>query len=350
MRVALDHLTKRFGDTTAVDEVAVEFASGELTALLGPSGCGKSTLLFMLAGITPVSSGTIRFGDDDVTALAPDKRGVGLVFQNYALYPHMSVLDNIAFPLTVQKLPRAERRAAAEAMARLVHVEELLARKPAQLSGGQQQRVAIARALVKRPRLLLLDEPLSNLDARLRLEMRDEVRRIQSETGITTVFVTHDQDEALAIADSVLLMRAGAIQQLGAPQALYDDPATAFVAEFLGNPPINRLDGVVLDGRFVLADRSASCALPHGVSVADGTEVTLAMRAESLVLAADREAHLTGALLRSHALGRERSTFVRFGTAELHTFVEPPPAATDLALALLPGGVFVFDSLGARLR
>jgi multiple sugar transport system ATP-binding protein len=351
IRVELDHLTKRFGSTVAVDDITVDFRSGELTTLLGPSGCGKSTLLYMLAGIVPVSDGAIRFDHDDVTALAPDKRGVGLVFQNYALYPHLSVLDNIAFPLTIQKLSRAERRERAMAMAQLVHVDDLLGRKPAQLSGGQQQRVAIARALVKRPRLLLLDEPLSNLDARLRLEMREEVRRLQQATRITTVFVTHDQDEAMAISDAVLLMRAGEIQQHGAPQQLYDSPGNAFVAEFLGSPPINRLAGAVCDGAFVLSDGSATCRLPASVGAAEGADVTLAIRAESIVLANGAAAGFTAAVSRSHSVGRERVTFLRFGSAELQTFIDPPPGAHGpIPVGLLAGGVFLFDrASGARL-
>ena len=190
MRVVLDHITKRFSDVTAVSEFNATLEDGELVSLLGPSGCGKSTLLNMLSGILPVSGGKIYFDDQDVTSMPPEKRGIGLVFQNYALYPHMTVMGNICFPLETQRVPKAERIERANEIAKLVHVDMLMNRKPSELSGGQQQRVAIARALVKNPRLLLLDEPLSNLDARLRLEMREEIRRIQQRTGVTTIFVT----------------------------------------------------------------------------------------------------------------------------------------------------------------
>ena len=209
MRVKMENLTKQFGTLTAVDHFNVEMEDGELIALLGPSGCGKSTILNMLAGILPVTDGKIWFDRDDVTKMPPEERGIGLVFQNYALYPHMSVLNNICFPLEIQKVPKEERIRRAKEMAELVHVETMLDRKPRQLSGGQQQRVAIARALVKNPRLLLLDEPLSNLDARLRLEMREEIRRIQQKTHVTTIFVTHDQEEAMSISDHIVLMKAG---------------------------------------------------------------------------------------------------------------------------------------------
>ena len=206
MRVKIENLTKKFENVTAVDDFSMTFEDGELVVVLGPSGCGKSTVLNLLSGILPVTSGKIYFDDDDVTNLPPQDRGIGLVFQNYALYPHMTVLENIAFPLEIKKVSKAERNEKAKEMAKLVHIEDYLQRKPRELSGGQQQRVAIARALIKNPRLLLLDEPLSNLDARLRLEMREEIRRIQKETGVTTIFVTHDQEEAMSISDKIVLM------------------------------------------------------------------------------------------------------------------------------------------------
>jgi len=213
MQIKLEHLTKRFGDTVAVNDLSITLESGKLIALLGPSGCGKTTTLNMISGILPVSGGSIFFDDRDVTSLPPEKRGIGLVFQNYALYPHMTVLQNICFPMEIQRIPKKERIRRAEELAEMVHITPYLKRKPAELSGGQQQRVAIARALSKRPDVLLLDEPLSNLDAKLRVEMREEIRRIQREAGITTVFVTHDQEEASSIADRVVLLRDGVLQQ-----------------------------------------------------------------------------------------------------------------------------------------
>ena len=206
MKVRVEKLTKRYGDVTAVNELTAEFESGKLIALLGPSGCGKTTMLNMLSGILPNSDGKIYFDEEEVSDLPPEKREVGLVFQNYALYPHMTVLENICFPLKIKKVPMEERIERAKKMAKMVHIDEYLDRKPKQLSGGQQQRVAIARALVKNPKLLLLDEPLCNLDAKLRVEMREEIRRIQRESGVTTFFVTHDQEEASSISDYIMLM------------------------------------------------------------------------------------------------------------------------------------------------
>lgn len=242
MKVTLENISKNFGHTKAVNNFSAVLPDGNLICLLGPSGCGKTTILNMLCGILNPTSGKIFFDNEDVTALPSDLRGIGMVFQNYALYPHMSVLENICFPLEVQKVPKKERKERAEEIARLVHVEELLSRFPGELSGGQQQRVAIARALVKKPKLLLMDEPLSNLDARLRLEMREEIRRIQIETGVTTVFVTHDQDEAMAISDNIILLKEGQLVQEGKCQDLYNNPANQFVADFLGNPPVNKIE------------------------------------------------------------------------------------------------------------
>jgi multiple sugar transport system ATP-binding protein len=259
MELRLENLTKIFTnktgtDTTAVDNLSITIDSGTLVGLLGPSGCGKSTTLFMIAGLLKPTSGKIFFGEDDVTKLAPEKRGIGLVFQNYALYPHMTVYKNIMFPLENMDVPRDEAIERVKEMANLVGIGTMLDRKPAQLSGGQQQRVAIARALVKKPRVLLLDEPLSNLDARLRLQMREEIKRIQRETGITTIFVTHDQEEAMSISDKMVVLNFGVEQQYEAPQIMYNEPANLFVAKFLGNPPINTLEADVKDGYIMFND------------------------------------------------------------------------------------------------
>lgn len=257
VEVRMEGLTKIFVDKTkketrAVDDFNVVIPAGKLIGLLGPSGCGKSTTLYMIAGLHKPSGGKIFFGEEDVTYMPPEKRGIGLVFQNYALYPHLTVKQNILFPLQNMKMPKDEALALAQEMAELVHIGDLMERKPAQLSGGQQQRVAIARALVKKPRVLLLDEPLSNLDARLRLQTREEIRRIQKETGITTIFVTHDQEEAMSISDQIVVMNYGVKQQIDEPQKVYENPCNLFVAKFLGNPPINVLDGVVEGGEVKL--------------------------------------------------------------------------------------------------
>lgn len=265
MKVVLENLTKIFQsrhekgkEVVAVNNFTFTIPDGKLVGLLGPSGCGKSTTLYMICGLQKPSGGKIFFGDDDVTALAPENRGVGLVFQNYALYPHMTVKQNILFPLQnlkgEDKLSKEDMLKRAYDAAKLVQIDELMDRKPSELSGGQQQRVAIARALVKMPRVLLLDEPLSNLDARLRLQTREEIRRIQRETNITTVFVTHDQEEAMSISDMIVVMKLGVVQQIGKPQDVYDSPANLFVAKFLGTPPINVFEGEVKDGKVYIGD------------------------------------------------------------------------------------------------
>ena len=259
MEIRLENLTKIFTDKTgketrAVDDLTITIPSGKLIGLLGPSGCGKSTTLFMIAGLEKPTSGKIFFGEDDVTKLAPEKRGIGLVFQNYALYPHMTVRQNIMFPLENLNVERQEALDRVIEMAKLVGIEDQLDKKPSQLSGGQQQRVAIARALVKKPKVLLLDEPLSNLDARLRLQTREEIKRIQRETGITTIFVTHDQEEAMSISDQMVVLNFGVKQQVDAPQVMYNAPVNQFVAKFLGNPPINVLEGSVKGNKLFIGD------------------------------------------------------------------------------------------------
>ena len=261
MKITLEHLTKIFpsrdrkqrGEVIAVNDFNFEIPDGTLVGLLGPSGCGKSTALNLISGLLQPTRGRIRFGDEDVTDLPPQLRGVGLVFQNYALYPHLTVRQNILFPLQnlkgAEKLSPQEMDRRVSEVAGLVQIEQLLERKPSEMSGGQQQRVAIARALVKMPRVLLLDEPLSNLDARLRLQTREEIRRIQRRTGITTIFVTHDQEEAMSISDLIVVMKDGVIHQIDKPQAVYDDPDNLFVARFLGTPPINVFEGRVRGGQ-----------------------------------------------------------------------------------------------------
>lgn len=355
MKIRIEHLTKRFGNFTAVNDFSTTFEDGELIALLGPSGCGKSTMLNMLSGILPVTEGKIFFDDDEVTDVSPDKRGVGLVFQNYALYPHMTVLQNICFPLEIQKIPKKERIEKAMEMAKLVHVEEFLDRKPGQLSGGQQQRVAIARALVKKPRLLLLDEPLSNLDARLRLEMREEIRRIQQETGITTVFVTHDQEEAMSISDHIVLMKLGVKQQYAKPQDLYNDPANNFVADFLGNPPINKLFGIAKGGNFELEDGSASFPFELCSKVAEGTKVTLGIRAESAYPVNDQNACVfVGEIVSTYAMGKEELGYIKIGSQELRAYIASElgfKKGDSINVGFKDRGIFLFNTeTGERIR
>ena len=242
-RIELSGIRKEWGEVVAVEDMDLVIEDGEFVAVLGPSGCGKSTTLFMLAGIYAPSAGVMRFDGSLVNEVESRDRNVGIVFQSYALYPHMSVRENIAFPLRFKKVPDAEARRRVEAIARLVQVHDLLDRRPGEMSGGQQQRVALARALVKEPQLLLLDEPLSNLDATLRLTMRTEIKRLQRQLGVTTILVTHDQVEATTMADRIVCMSKGRIEQVAAPAELYARPASLFVASFVGAPPINVLAG-----------------------------------------------------------------------------------------------------------
>ena len=312
MKIVLKNLTKKFpsrnkkskDEVIAVNDLSFEIPDGKLIGLLGPSGCGKSTTLNLICGLQRPTSGRIFFGEDDVTDLPAEHRGVGLVFQSYALYPHLTVKQNITFPLEnlkgKQKMTKAEMEKRAYEAARLVQIEELIDRKPNELSGGQQQRVAIARALVKMPRVLLLDEPLSNLDARLRLQTREELRRIQSTTGITTIFVTHDQEEAMSISDMIVVMKEGVVQQIGRPQEVYDNPANQFVAAFLGTPPINLFSGRVVENQLFIGEEAVLSL--QGVS---NQEVTVGIRPEGFILTKDGP--LTCTLNRVEVMGRDIS-------------------------------------------
>ena len=355
MQVELRNLTKIFPsrnkksgeEVIAVNNFTFTIPDGKLVGLLGPSGCGKSTTLYMISGLQQPTGGQIFFGDEDVTELSPENRGIGLVFQNYALYPHMTVKQNILFPL--QNL-KGEDKMTKEAMldraleaAKLVQIDELMDRKPSELSGGQQQRVAIARALVKMPRVLLLDEPLSNLDARLRLQTREEIRRIQRETGITTVFVTHDQEEAMSISDIIVVMKLGVVQQVGKPQEVYDNPTNLFVAKFLGTPPINVFDGEVSNGRLYL-DGAPVLDVP-GV---DDRKLFVGIRPEGFI--PDANGPFTCALNNVEVMGRDVSV-VSTNPASLNPLVRSIVDADykidkeneSVTFSLKPHKVFLFD-------
>lgn len=304
MKVTIQNLTKVFpnkksGEVVAVNDFTFEIPDGKLIGLLGPSGCGKSTTLYMLSGLQKPTGGHIFFGDEDVTELEPEKRGVGLVFQNYALYPHMTVKQNIMFPLQNQHTPKIEMMQRVVEAAKLVQLEDFLDRKPSELSGGQQQRVAIARALVKRPRVLLLDEPLSNLDARLRLQTREEIKRIQRETKVTTIFVTHDQEEAMSISDLIVVMKLGEVQQIDEPQKVYDDPVNLFVAKFLGTPPINVFRGQIKDkGVYIGEERIMDADV-------EDQDIYVGIRPEGFIV--NPEGELTCKLQNVEVMGRDKS-------------------------------------------
>ena len=363
MKVVLKDLTKKFpnrnkkagGDVVAVDHFNFEIPDGELVGLLGPSGCGKSTALFLICGLQKPTEGKIFFGEQEVTNLPPEERGVGVVFQNYALYPHLTVLQNITFPLEnlkgEEKLTREQMREKAYEAAKLVQIEELMERKPNELSGGQQQRVAIARALVKRPKVLLLDEPLSNLDARLRLQTREEIRRIQQETAITTIFVTHDQEEAMSITDCIVVMESGRVHQIGKPQEVYDDPVDLFVAKFLGTPPINVFDGKVQAGMLVIGEEEVLEVL--GVS---DQEVTVGIRPEGFVLAEDGPFSCN--LSRVEVMGRDISVVSTHEACQgktIRSIIQAEnkvdPAAKKVRFSLKKSKVLLFrKDTGERIR
>jgi len=284
--VHLDGVTKRFGDVVAVNRLTLTIAAGKITTLLGPSGCGKTTTLRMLAGFYIPDEGEVHIGDERVTDLPPYKRPTRTVFQNYALFPHMSVFENIAFGLRIKKISKSKTRERVEAVMDLVGLTGLGERAPGQLSGGQQQRVALARAIVLQPKVLLLDEPLSNLDAKLRVQMRDEIRSLQQRVGITTIYVTHDQSEAMSISDEVAIMHNGRLQQVGPPQEIYRRPATTFVAGFIGRA--NFIDSKVLavdDSEVTLDFFGSTSSIPQdGYEIQQGDDVVLIIRPEAIHL------------------------------------------------------------------
>jgi inositol-phosphate transport system ATP-binding protein len=352
MRILLDGFSKAFGAVTVIENMNLEIRDGEMLALLGPSGCGKSTTLFAICGIHRVSAGRILFGDKDVTRVAPQERNVGVVFQSYALYPHKTVEENIAFPLQVKRLAGPDIRRQVQEIAGLVHIEQLLRRRPAELSGGQQQRVALARAMIRRPDVLLLDEPLANLDAKLRLEMRSEIRRLQLETGITAILVTHDQVEAMSMCDRIAIMDAGAIIQIATPTEMYRNPATQFVAGFLGNPPIAFLKGSSREGSFALAGSEIRVPLPAAVSPPpDGSPLTLGIRPEDFGPGGD--VPVPGVVAFVETQGRENLYDIKLPDGSMLRSIQP--VRSDVAVgdavqwAAAGEKIMVFAENGTRL-
>src|SRR5881275_554367 len=277
--VAFAHVAKSFGEVAVIEELNLQVDDGELMVLVGPSGCGKSTALRMIAGLEEVSAGTISIGGRVVNDLAPKDRDIAMVFQSYALYPHMSVRENLEFGLRMRKVPAPERAKRVASAAEILGMSHLLDRKPKDLSGGQRQRVAVGRAIVRQPAVFLFDEPLSNLDAKLRVQTRAEITRLQQDLGTTSVYVTHDQVEAMTMGHRIAVMRAGKLQQVGSPLEVYEHPANVFVAQFIGTPPMNLVQAVVDAGRL----RASSFALPLPFPIADGRRLTLGIRPEHLV-------------------------------------------------------------------
>ena len=329
MEVRLEQLSKHFGKVVAVDTVDLQINDGEFVALLGPSGCGKTTTLLMIAGIYKPTSGTVRFGERVVNFLPPKARNIGMVFQSYALYPHMTVYDNIAFPMRLKKVPHGTIRENVHRVAELLQIGNLLDRRPGQLSGGQQQRVALARALGKQPDLLLFDEPLSNLDAKLRLKTRGEIKRLQMELGITSIYVTHDQVEAMTMADRVAVMHEGRLLAYDRPDELYDRPRTLYTAGFIGSPPMNFLPARVVrqaDAVQITAPGLCVSLLPEQAAMAYangmGEDVILGIRPEHLQIAPDGD--MAAEVYLVEPLGREEQVILKADQQELVALVPAP--------------------------
>ncbi|WFE94182.1 ABC transporter ATP-binding protein [Micromonospora sp. WMMD987] len=345
--VTLESVSKRFaraGDTAAVDDVDISIAAGEFFTLLGPSGCGKTTTLRMVAGFYFPTSGRIRFGTEDVTHRPPNKRDTGMVFQNYALFPHMSVAQNVAYGLKIRKVGRAESARRIEEALGQVHLAGYGDRRIDQLSGGQQQRVALARALVIRPRTLLLDEPLSNLDAKLREETRVEIRRIQQEAGTTAIYVTHDQAEAMAMSDRIAVMESGRVRQIGAPQEVYHRPATAFVARFIGRSNVLDLPVVAATAETV------TVGLPDGSETAVAAPTDHGLRAGDTALVSVRPEHLGLTSTTEAGALPGRVTEVEFTGMATNLVVEVAGEPVQVAAIDVPDGITVGDQVGLRLN
>jgi multiple sugar transport system ATP-binding protein len=349
--IELSGITKRYGDSAVVDDLSLVLPDGTLTVLVGPSGCGKSTTLRIVAGLETADGGTVRIGDRDVTDATPRERDVAMVFQNYALYPQLSVARNIAFPLRNAGVAKDVAAQQAREAARRVGIENLLDRKPRQLSGGQQQRVAIARTLVRTPSVFLFDEPLSNLDAKLRVELRSEIRRLQQELGITALYVTHDQEEAMTIADQLVVLNAGRVEQRGTPHDLYHAPVNTFVAGFIGSPTANLVTGRLRDGVFD-AD-----AIRWDLEADAHDAVTVGVRPEDVLI--EPSADGAGRIELVELLGPRYVFIVRVGPNRLTAVVEgstvsawvrQPSPGDAVSVAVRPGSAHYFDATsGDRL-
>jgi multiple sugar transport system ATP-binding protein len=335
--VTFQHVAKSYGDVAVIDDLNLHVDDGELMVLVGPSGCGKSTALRMIAGLEEVTSGTISIGGRVVNELAPKERDIAMVFQNYALYPHMSVRENLEFGLRMRRAPRAEIDSRVSRAAKILGIAHLLDRKPKDLSGGQRQRVAVGRAIVRQPAVFLFDEPLSNLDAKLRVQMRAEITRLQHDLGTTSVYVTHDQVEAMTMGHRIAVMRAGKLQQVGTPLEVYEQPANVFVAQFIGTPPMNLVQGVVDAGRL----RASSFTLPLPFAVDDGRRVIIGIRPEHLV----RGDAIPARVDMVEPIGHESIVYASVGNEKLVAIFDPhdaPRAGETVSLGAT--GLHLFDA------
>ena len=346
-KITLDKVTKSWGQTQVLRPMDLTINDGEFVAILGPSGCGKSTTLFLLAGLYAPTSGQILFDDHTVNRVDARDRNVGIVFQSYALYPHLTVQQNIAFPLRFKDVPRDEADRRVREAAALVQVDMLLERRPGQLSGGQQQRVALARALVKEPNILLLDEPLSNLDATLRIAMRAEIKAIQARLGITTLIVTHDQIEATTMADRIICMNNGSIAQTGTPDELYRSPRDIFVAGFIGSPPINLIKGEARVDTVLVGERVMNLSATYL------GDITFGLRPEDIAMIAPAEAAMTGKVSLIEPMGREIFYTLDTSFGRLHALEAGEKARFAIGeaagLAFDAERTLFFDAEGNRL-
>jgi lactose/L-arabinose transport system ATP-binding protein len=349
--IQLRNVSKRFGATTVIEGVDLSVEEGEFVVFVGPSGCGKSTLLRMIAGLEDISSGDLLIGQERMNDAEPYDRGVAMVFQSYALYPHMTVAENMGFALRIQGMNAAERRRAVEAAARKLHLDHLLDRKPAALSGGQRQRVAIGRAIVRDPKVFLFDEPLSNLDAELRVQMRIEIARLHQALGNTMVYVTHDQTEAMTLADRIVVLRAGQVEQVGRPTDLYDDPDNLFVAGFIGSPRMNFLPAVASGSNSVRVAGLEVTVPGLAAALTQGQALHFGIRPEHLTASDGVEVPMTievveqlGALAYVHGS-------VATGVPLVAEWREGRPAVGDrVSLRFRPTDVRLFDDQGSRVR
>jgi iron(III) transport system ATP-binding protein len=355
VKILCDHVVKKYGDTVIIPDLSLEVNEGEFFTLLGPSGCGKTTLLRMIAGFNSIEGGTIRFNDTVINDLAPGKRNIGMVFQNYAIFPHMNVWKNVAFGLTTRKLPKDEIARRVDKMLATVRIEQFKDRMPERLSGGQQQRVALARAVVIEPDVLLMDEPLSNLDAKLRVEMRNAIKEIQKAVNITTVYVTHDQEEAMAVSDRIAIMNNGRLQHIGSPREIYRRPANVFVATFIGHSAI--LDGTLKQAggepELAIGDYKIRMGTVPGF---DGGEqrVKVSVRPEEFY-ASDDGAGLKGVISSSVLLGLYTENFVTLENGAVVKFIVGQQsgdrdfnAGDRIALKVYPEKINIFDQTGEK--
>lgn len=342
--LVLRNLLKRFDKTTVLHGIDLEVDDGEFVVLVGPSGCGKSTTLRLIAGLEEVTDGEVEIAGRVVNNLEPKDRDIAMVFQNYAIYPHMSVRKNIGFGLRSSNLPKSEKEQRIEAVAEILSMSDLLARKPNQLSGGQRQRVAIGRAMVRDPAVFLFDEPLSNLDAQLRTQMRLEIKKLHQRVGATIIFVTHDQVEAMTMADRIVIMKDGLIQQVGTPAEVYHNPANTFVAQFIGAPSMNMMQGqVAKDGNVELAQGGAVSVKRTAES---GSQVLVGIRPEDLVTDGE-QAMLKGEVVLREPLGHETLIYVNTSAGELIAKADgrsPPEIGAEVGLSALPQNIHVFDA------